>query len=125
VCYPTHLDKAGLMGHSFGLLSGPLAVSHILYVWHSFNRITSCENAGRFCWIKRGSLMDEKVTGAWLLHHSLKLQQVTGGQDFNNVNAAGKAGTLLSALSSNDQTSLDRAQVEVTCPHFPHGDLTT
>jgi len=56
--------------------------------------------------------MDAKVTGAWLLHHSLKLQQVTGGQDFNNVNAAGKAGTLLSALSSNEQTTLDRPHVE-------------
>jgi hypothetical protein len=56
--------------------------------------------------------MDAKVAGAWVLHHSLKLQQITGGQDFNNVNAAGKAGTLLSALSSNDQTTLDRPQVE-------------
>jgi hypothetical protein len=56
--------------------------------------------------------MEAKTSGAWLVHHSIKLQQITGSQEFNTVSAAGKAGTLLSALSSNDQTSLSRAEVE-------------
>jgi hypothetical protein len=56
--------------------------------------------------------MEAKTSGAWLVHHSIKLQQITGSQEFNTVSAAGKAGTLLSALSSNDQTTLSRAEVE-------------
>lgn len=56
--------------------------------------------------------MESKTTGAWLVHHSIKLQHVVGSQEYNNVNAAGKAGTLLSALSSNDQTSMSRPEVE-------------
>lgn len=56
--------------------------------------------------------MEKKTCGAWLVHHSSKLKQITGTQDFNSVEAAGKAGTLLSALSGNQQTSLDRPQVE-------------
>ncbi len=56
--------------------------------------------------------MESKTTGAWLVHHSIKLQQVVGSQEYNTVNAAGKAGTLLSALSSNDQTTLSRPEVE-------------
>jgi hypothetical protein len=56
--------------------------------------------------------MDPKTRGAWLVHHSLKLQQVNGVQEFNNVYAAGKTGTLLSALSANVQTSLNGQQVE-------------
>jgi hypothetical protein len=56
--------------------------------------------------------MEAKTSGAWLVHHSIKLQQITGSQEFNTVSAAGKAGTLLSALSSNDQTTLSRSEVE-------------
>jgi len=37
--------------------------------------------------------MDAKVTGAVVVASLAEMQQVTGGQDFNNVNAAGKAGT--------------------------------
>jgi hypothetical protein len=56
--------------------------------------------------------MEKKTTGAWLLHHNLKLQQITGTQEFNAIGAAGKAGTLLSALSANDQVTLNRPEVE-------------
>ena len=56
--------------------------------------------------------MEAKISGAWLVHHSIKLQQITGSQEFNTVSAAGKAGTLLSALSSNEQTTVSRAEVE-------------
>src|SRR5882724_12866410 len=58
------------------------------------------------------STTDSKTAGAWIVHHSLKLQQVTGVQDYNNLYAAGKAGLLLSALSSTQQTSLSVPQVE-------------
>lgn len=57
--------------------------------------------------------MDAKTKGAWLVHHTHKLEQVSGSQEFNNVYAAGKAGILLSALSASDQTSLPQSQVEV------------
>jgi hypothetical protein len=56
--------------------------------------------------------MEPKTSGAWLVHHSRKLQQVTGSQEYNNISAAGKAGSLLSALSSNDQTTLNQPEVE-------------
>ena len=57
--------------------------------------------------------MDAKTKGAWLVHHTHKLEQVSGFQEFNNVSAAGKAGILLSALSASDQTSLPHSRVEV------------
>jgi hypothetical protein len=55
--------------------------------------------------------MDAKTKGAWLVHHTLKLQQVNGLYDFDNIYAAGKAAILLSALSASDQTSISRRQL--------------
>ncbi len=46
--------------------------------------------------------MDKKTQGAWLLHHSRKLQ-VTTSQDFDAIAFAGKTGTLLSAISAEQQ----------------------
>jgi hypothetical protein len=57
--------------------------------------------------------MDAKTKGAWLVHHTHKLEQVHGIQQFDKISAAGKAGILLSALSASDQTSLDSARVEL------------
>jgi hypothetical protein len=57
--------------------------------------------------------MDPKTKGAWLVHHTFKLEQVHGVQQFNKIFAAGKAGILLSALSTSDQTSLDNGRVEL------------
>jgi hypothetical protein len=57
--------------------------------------------------------MDAKTQGAWLIHHTLKLQQVNGVHDFHNIDAAGKAAILLSALSASNQTSLGRDKVEL------------
>ena len=57
--------------------------------------------------------MDAKTKGAWLVHHTHKLEQVTGVHEFNNIYAAGKAAILLSALSASDQTSLNRSRVEL------------
>ena len=57
--------------------------------------------------------MDPKTKGAWLVHHTHKLEQVTGIHEFDNIYAAGKAAILLSALSASDRTSLSRSRVEV------------
>src|SRR5437588_7042002 len=57
--------------------------------------------------------MDAKTKGAWLVHHTLKLQQVSGVHEFDNIYAAGKAAILLSALSASDQTSLNKRKVEL------------
>jgi len=57
--------------------------------------------------------MDTKTKGAWLVHHTHKLEQVHGVQQFDKIFAAGKAGILLSALSGSDQTSLDNGRVEL------------
>jgi len=59
-----------------------------------------------------GFELDEKTTGAWLVHHTRKLEQVSNPQAFNKILIAGKAGTLLSALSASTQSSLSRKQVE-------------
>jgi hypothetical protein len=56
--------------------------------------------------------MDSKTKGAWLVHHTLKLQQVTGVQ-FEKIFAAGKAGILLSALAGTDETTIDNERVEL------------
>lgn len=55
--------------------------------------------------------LDSKTTGAWLVHHTQKLQQVNGSHQFNNLFIAGKASVLLSALSATHQSSLDTARV--------------
>jgi hypothetical protein len=55
--------------------------------------------------------IDKKTTGAWLVHHANKLQQVTGVVSYDNVLVAGKAAILLSALSASQQTSLSREKV--------------
>lgn len=55
--------------------------------------------------------MDVKTKGAWLVHHTHKLEQVSGAQEFNNILVAGKAAILLSALASSDQTSLPSSKV--------------
>lgn len=57
--------------------------------------------------------MDAKTKGAWLVHHTQKLEQVSGAQDFNNILVAGKAAILLSALAASDQTSLELSRVSV------------
>ncbi len=55
--------------------------------------------------------LDPKTRGAWLVHHTNKLQQVTGPNSYDNILVAGKAGILLSALSASADVSLPRARV--------------
>lgn len=57
------------------------------------------------------SAIDKKTRGAWLLHHSKKLQS-TLSQDFDSIAFAGKCGVLLSAISGQHQTILKRSRVE-------------
>ncbi len=50
--------------------------------------------------------MDKKTKGAWLIHHTNKLQGVTNQMGYEKTFLAGKAGILLSAISSNDGTTI-------------------
>lgn len=54
--------------------------------------------------------MDDRTTGAWLVHHAQKIQ-LTTNQDFDNVAFAGKAAVLLSALSTAQQGALSNEKV--------------
>jgi hypothetical protein len=51
--------------------------------------------------------MDKKTKGAWLVHHTNKLQKVDNQANYENIFLAGKAGILLSAISSTNQSSID------------------
>ncbi|THA11450.1 hypothetical protein [Rodentibacter pneumotropicus] len=59
--------------------------------------------------------MDSKQTGAWLIHHTNKLNSIENNYSstYDNIQIAGKAGLLLSSLSaSNEQTiPIERALV--------------
>jgi hypothetical protein len=55
---------------------------------------------------------DKKTEGAWLIHHSQKLQTVAGAVEFQEIEFAGKCGTLLSALASDNETALKKRKVE-------------
>jgi hypothetical protein len=56
--------------------------------------------------------LDAKTKGAWLVHHTHKLEQVNGVHEFDKVYAAGKAAILLSVLSASEQATLSRDKVE-------------
>ena len=49
--------------------------------------------------------MEKKTKGAWILHHSQKLQATTS-QEFDNISFSGKCGTLLSAISASSQIQI-------------------
>jgi hypothetical protein len=54
--------------------------------------------------------MEKKIKGAWLLHHSRKIQATTS-QDFDAISFAGKCGVLLSAISQQDTGQLTHKRV--------------
>jgi hypothetical protein len=56
--------------------------------------------------------LDDKTSGAWVVHHTRKLEQVSSAHTFNAVLVAGKAGTLLSALSATEQTTVPKVRVD-------------
>ncbi len=55
-------------------------------------------------------VIDQKTKGAWVLHHSKKLQATTS-QDFDGIAFAGKCGVLLSAISGEQQAVLSQKRV--------------
>lgn len=55
--------------------------------------------------------MDKKTQGAWILHHGKKLQAAIN-QDFDSLAFAGKAGTLLSAISAEKQAQVPQRKLE-------------
>ncbi|MCC4229632.1 hypothetical protein [Zunongwangia profunda] len=58
--------------------------------------------------------MDNRQNGAWLLHHTNKLQNVTKINNFENLYFAGKCGILLSALSeSENESKILNSKVEI------------
>jgi len=57
--------------------------------------------------------IDNKTQGAWLIHHASKLQTVVNSSSFENINIAGKAGMLLSALSTSNQLTIDHNKVNI------------
>jgi len=55
--------------------------------------------------------MDNKTKGAWVIHHARKLQ-ATLSQDFDSIGFAGKSGTLLSAISAEQQIQIPQVRLE-------------
>ena len=55
--------------------------------------------------------VDKKTEGAWLVHHSNKLQAVEGAVEFQEVEFAGQCGILLSALAADDDSTFTKAKV--------------
>ena len=55
--------------------------------------------------------MDSKTKGAWIVHHARKLQ-ATLSQDFDAIGFAGKAGTLLSAISAETQHQIPQGRLD-------------
>lgn len=55
--------------------------------------------------------MDSKTKGAWIVHHTRKLQAVTS-QDFDQLAFSGKCGLLLSGIAEQNQTTMPKSRVE-------------
>jgi len=57
--------------------------------------------------------IDNKTKGAWIIHHAGKLQTVVNVSPFENLNIAGKAGMLLSALSTTNQITITHEKATI------------
>jgi hypothetical protein len=55
--------------------------------------------------------MDSKTQGAWIIHHTRKLQTVTS-QDFDQLAFSGKCGLVLSGIAASFQTTMPKSRVE-------------
>jgi len=49
--------------------------------------------------------MKSNTEGAWIIHHTQKLQEVKGGGAFDEIDASGKCGLLLSSLAQSENNS--------------------
>jgi hypothetical protein len=56
--------------------------------------------------------VDQKTIGAWVVHHTNKLEQSVGPHSYDSILTAGKAGILLSALSATNLNRLSRPKVD-------------
>ncbi len=56
--------------------------------------------------------MDSKTSGAWIIHHTNKLQGVQSTPDYDNIGFAGKCGIVLNALAGSDGSDLANDRVE-------------
>ncbi len=57
--------------------------------------------------------MENKIKGAWLIHHSEKIQNVANASvDYEQINFSGKCGVLLSSITEDSQSLLDKKRVE-------------
>ena len=56
--------------------------------------------------------MDQKTKGAWLVHHADKLQSVSSSSDFEQIDAAGKCGRLLSGLAASEEVTLGMDKIK-------------
>lgn len=54
--------------------------------------------------------MEKKIKGAWLLHHGQKIQATTN-QDFDAISFAGRCGRLLSAISAESQSKINKKKL--------------
>ena len=60
------------------------------------------------------NMLNKKLKGAWLIHHAKKLSSVDGSvNSFENTLLAGKAGTLLSSLSNDNQDTISKDRLQV------------
>jgi hypothetical protein len=55
--------------------------------------------------------MDKKTRGAWIVHHTNKLQNVSDQSDFDNIFVAGKCGILLSAISATEESTISKERM--------------
>jgi len=49
--------------------------------------------------------MEKRTEGAWIIHHTKKIQEVTRAPDFEDIDLAGKCGLFLSSLAASDEES--------------------
>jgi len=57
--------------------------------------------------------LDKKIKGSWLIHHTNKLQSVNNQPAYEKTSLSGKSGILLSAISSNAESQIDTARLNV------------
>ena len=57
--------------------------------------------------------MDKKLKGSWLIHHTNKLQKVVNQSGFENTYLSGKSGIFLSAISSNNEVTINKDRLNV------------
>ncbi len=50
--------------------------------------------------------MEKRTEGAWIIHHTKKIQEVTRATDFEDIELAGKCGLFLSSLAASNQESI-------------------